>query len=111
MNLPVANRDIHFRLMVIHMRLSSSLSKLELFVKVVENGSLSKAARALNLTPSAVSKALALLEGQLGTTLIWTMAACNGYYPSMRPHHTIHSTLCTSELATATLLYASSWSF
>lgn len=52
------------------MRLSSSLSKLELFVKVVENGSLSKAARALNLTPSAVSKALAQLEDQLGTTLI-----------------------------------------
>jgi DNA-binding transcriptional LysR family regulator len=43
---------------------------LELFVKVVENGSLSKAARSMGLTPSAVSKALAQLEGQLGTTLI-----------------------------------------
>ena len=52
------------------MRLSQSLSKLELFVKIVEEGSLSKAARALNLTPSAVSKALAQIEGQLGTTLI-----------------------------------------
>ncbi|WP_341644360.1 LysR family transcriptional regulator [Thauera sp. SDU_THAU2] len=52
------------------MRLSNSLSKLELFVKVVECGSLSKAARALCLTPSAVSKALAQLEDQLGTTLI-----------------------------------------
>lgn len=52
------------------MRLSNSLSKLELFVKIVENGSLSKAARELSLTPSAVSKALALLEDQLGTVLI-----------------------------------------
>lgn len=52
------------------MRLSYSLSKLELFAKVVEEGSLSKAARALSLTPSAVSKALAQLEDQLGTTLI-----------------------------------------
>lgn len=52
------------------MRLSNSLAKLEFFVKIAECGSLSKAARVLGLTPSAVSKALAQLESQLGTTLI-----------------------------------------
>lgn len=52
------------------MRLSHSLSKLELFVKTAELGSLSKAAHALGLTPSAVSKGLSQFEDQLGTTLI-----------------------------------------
>lgn len=52
------------------MRLSSSLSRLELFVKIVNEGSLSKAARSLSLSPSAVSKSLSLLESELGITLI-----------------------------------------
>ncbi|RCW68673.1 LysR family transcriptional regulator [Pseudorhodoferax soli] len=52
------------------MRLSTSLSRLELFVKVINEGSLSNAARALALTPSAVSKSLSQLESQLGTTLV-----------------------------------------
>ncbi|MBR0859216.1 LysR family transcriptional regulator [Bradyrhizobium liaoningense] len=52
------------------MRLSNSLLKLELFVRAVEAGSLSKAARSMNLTPSAVSKGLSQLEDQLGTTLL-----------------------------------------
>ncbi|MBK0114080.1 MULTISPECIES: LysR family transcriptional regulator [unclassified Delftia] len=52
------------------MRLSSSLSRLELFVKIVTEGSLSKAGRSLSLTPSAVSKSLAQLESELGVTLI-----------------------------------------
>jgi DNA-binding transcriptional LysR family regulator len=52
------------------MRLSGSLSRLELFVKIVTEGSLSKAGRSLSLTPSAVSKSLAQLESELGITLI-----------------------------------------
>ncbi|MDK3075551.1 LysR family transcriptional regulator [Sedimentitalea sp. JM2-8] len=52
------------------LRLSNSFSKLELFVKVAEMGSISKAAHVLGLTPSAVSKGLSLFEAQLGTTLV-----------------------------------------
>lgn len=52
------------------MRHSTSLSRLEIFVRAAELGSLSKAARALGLTPSAVSKGLAQLEAELGATLL-----------------------------------------
>ncbi|THF25787.1 LysR family transcriptional regulator [Pseudomonas atacamensis] len=52
------------------MRHSAYLSKLEIFVKVVETGGLSQAGRELNLSPSAVSKSLAQLEAFLGTALI-----------------------------------------
>lgn len=47
-----------------------SLTQLNVLVKIVEAGSLSQAARELNLTPSAVSKNLSQLEDQLGTVLL-----------------------------------------
>ena len=43
---------------------------LEVFVKIVEAGSISEAARRLHLTPSAVSKALSKLEDYTKVTLI-----------------------------------------
>ena len=52
------------------MRHSTSLSRLEIFVRAAELGSLSKAARVLGVTPSAVSKGLAQLEAELGATLL-----------------------------------------
>lgn len=52
------------------MRSSASLFKMEVFVKVVECGSLSKAAKELGITPSAVSKSITALEAFLGTTLL-----------------------------------------
>lgn len=48
----------------------ASLKQLEVLVKIVECGGLSEAAAHLNVSPSAVSKSLAQLESQLGTTLI-----------------------------------------
>lgn len=47
-----------------------SLSKYEVFNTVVELGSLTKAAEALNLTQSAVSYSLANLESELGFSLL-----------------------------------------
>lgn len=52
------------------MKHSPALSRLEIFVKVVETGSLSQAARDLDLTPSAVSKSLTQLETYLGNALM-----------------------------------------
>lgn len=52
------------------MRSSASLFKMEVFAKVVECGSLSKAATELGITPSAVSKSISALEEFLGTTLL-----------------------------------------
>lgn len=43
---------------------------MEVFVRVVEQGGFSAAARACRMTPSAVSKLVARLEGRLGTRLI-----------------------------------------
>jgi DNA-binding transcriptional LysR family regulator len=43
--------------------------EMEVFVRVVHDGSFSAAARALDLTPSAVSKLVARLESRLGTRL------------------------------------------
>lgn len=48
----------------------ASLKQLEVLVKIVECGGLSEAAAHLNVSPSAVSKSLAQLESQLGTTLL-----------------------------------------
>ncbi len=42
---------------------------LEIFVKVVEAGNLSEAARRLNVTPSAISRSLSKLESYTGVTL------------------------------------------
>lgn len=44
--------------------------EIEVFVRVVETGSFSAAARALRTTPSAVSKLIARLEGRLGARLV-----------------------------------------
>jgi transcription elongation factor GreA-like protein len=43
---------------------------IQCFVKVVQNGSITKAALSLGLPKSTVSKALSRLESQLGTKLI-----------------------------------------
>lgn len=45
-------------------------TEMEVFVRVVETGGLSAAARALKLTPSAVSKLIARLEARLGARLL-----------------------------------------
>jgi DNA-binding transcriptional LysR family regulator len=45
-------------------------SRLELLVRVVDQGSLVAAGRSLGLTPSAVSRGLADLERALGATLL-----------------------------------------
>ncbi len=44
--------------------------EMEVFVRVVEFGNFSAAARALRLTPSAISKLISRLEDRLGVTLI-----------------------------------------
>lgn len=45
-------------------------TEMEVFVRVVETGGLSAAARALKLTPSAVSKLMSRLETRLGARLL-----------------------------------------
>lgn len=47
-----------------------TLSQLQVFAKVVETGSFTKAGEALNMTQSAVSHALASIESELGVPLI-----------------------------------------
>jgi len=47
-----------------------SLNAMEVFVRVVQAGSFSEAARSLSLTPSAVSKQVSRLEDRLGARLI-----------------------------------------
>ncbi len=44
--------------------------ELEAFVRVVERGGFTPAARALGMTPSAISKLVARLEARLGATLV-----------------------------------------
>ena len=44
--------------------------EMAVFTKVVEEGSFSSAARALKLTPSAVSKQIGRLEDRLGVRLL-----------------------------------------
>src|SRR6478736_2674797 len=44
--------------------------EMEVFVRVVDLGGFSAAARALRMTPSAVSKLVARLEARLGTRLV-----------------------------------------
>ncbi len=44
--------------------------EMEVFVRVVELGGFSAAARACRMTPSAVSKLIARLEARLGTRLV-----------------------------------------
>ena len=49
--------------------MAGRMSEIEVFVKVVETGSFSAAADALNLSPSAVSKIVARVEARLGLPL------------------------------------------
>ena len=46
-----------------------TISHLEVFVKVVESGSFSEAARYFDITPSAVSRQVSQLEEELGARL------------------------------------------
>jgi len=48
----------------------TSLNQFVVLAKIAETGGLSSAARELGMTPSAVSKSLALLEEQLGVSLV-----------------------------------------
>jgi len=47
-----------------------SLNEIEIFVRVVQSGSFSAAARQLDLSPSAVSKQISRLEDRLGARLL-----------------------------------------
>src|SRR5262245_53825158 len=46
-----------------------NLDRLEVFLRIVETGSMSAASRSLHLTQPALSHSLRLLEGELGTPL------------------------------------------
>lgn len=48
----------------------SRFSQYQTFIAILDSGSLSGAARALNISPSAVSKQIGLLEQQLGSQLL-----------------------------------------
>ncbi|WP_280523287.1 helix-turn-helix domain-containing protein [Pantoea coffeiphila] len=50
--------------------LSGYLNQFQIFIKIAETGNLSRAARELGLTPSAVSKSLSQLESITGNLLI-----------------------------------------
>ena len=54
-----------------------NLTRLNVFREVVDHGSFSDAADALSYSQSAVSQAIATLEGEMGTALIerrhWTL--------------------------------------
>ncbi|RCW68682.1 LysR family transcriptional regulator [Pseudorhodoferax soli] len=52
------------------LKTTATFSQLNVFAAVAESGSLSAAAKTLNLSPSAVSKSLAQLEERLGVLLI-----------------------------------------
>src|SRR5215813_12949974 len=61
-----ANHFYHKLIKVMHM----NLSHLQSFVALVDTGSFTEAAYAVNLTQSAVSHALSALESELGVTLL-----------------------------------------
>lgn len=52
------------------MKSFATLTQMTVFARIAESGSLSAAARDLNLSPSAVSKSLAQLEERLGVLLV-----------------------------------------
>lgn len=54
--------------------LSGYLNQFQIFIKIAETGNMSRAARDLGLTPSAVSKSLAQLENTVGCSLIFREA-------------------------------------
>src|SRR5258708_1014930 len=61
-----ANHNAHLLMKDIHM----NFSQLQAFIALVDTGSFTEAANAINLTQSAVSHALAALERELGVTLL-----------------------------------------
>lgn len=52
------------------MTIPLTIKQIEMLVKISEGKGLSEAARLLNLSPSAVSKGLAVMEENLGVPLI-----------------------------------------
>ena len=52
-----------------------SIGKYQIFLKTVELGSFTAAARALNFTQSGVSHAIGALEQELGVTLLCAVTA------------------------------------
>lgn len=67
-------------------------SELEVFILVVQHGGFTGAARQLRLTPSAISRRIALLEGRLGVQLlsrttrkVELTAAGESYYRRIEP--------------------------
>ncbi len=62
------------------MDFSGRSGEMEIFARVAQEGSLSAAARALNLTPSAVSRIIARTEQRLGTRLP------TAHHPRDHPH-------------------------
>lgn len=52
------------------MTVKARSDELQVFVTVIESGSISAAAEQVGQTPSAISRTLSRLEGKLGTTLI-----------------------------------------
>jgi DNA-binding transcriptional LysR family regulator len=50
--------------------MADEVTELQLFVEIVKAGNLSAAARALNSSPAAMSRALSLLESRLGVRLV-----------------------------------------
>ena len=47
-----------------------TITQFEIFVKVIDEGSFTKAAQALHMSQPAVSNAIASLESELGVTLL-----------------------------------------
>ena len=61
------------------------LEDMQVFIKVVEAGSITKAAEQLNLAKSAVSKRLGELESRLGSTCRSRRARAKLSMPAARP--------------------------
>jgi DNA-binding transcriptional LysR family regulator len=53
-----------------HTRFDMNNSQLQLFVKIAETGSFTRAGQELNMTQPAVSRAISSLENELDVTLI-----------------------------------------
>ncbi|AKU94693.1 Transcriptional regulator, LysR family [Labilithrix luteola] len=78
-----------------HVPLSSSLPNLESFCRTYETGSFTSAARALSVTPQAVSRSVSRLEGTLGVSLFRrTTRACA---PTEAAHR--YYTICRQALS------------
>jgi hypothetical protein len=72
------------------MDFSGRSGEMEIFARVAQEGSLSAAARALGLTPSAVSRILARTEQRLGTRLLLRTTRAITLTPRVRPTCAAH---------------------